>query len=54
MVRNVIDVGIIKKKLLAESKIQIYAKDVLTLLTLKLLKASFFDLKRKPSFDFLL
>ena len=42
MVRNVIGVGIIKKKLSAESKIQNYARDVLILLTLKLLKSSFF------------
>jgi len=52
MVKNVIDVGIIKKKLSMESKIQNYAKDVQILLILNLLKASFFDSKRKLSFDF--
>ena len=45
MVKNVIDVGIIKKKLLMESKIQNYAKDVQILLILNLLKTSFFDKK---------
>ena len=54
MVKNVIDVGIIKKKLLMESKIQNYAKDVQILLILNLLKSNFFDAKRKMSFDFLL
>ena len=54
MVKNVIDVGIIKKKPLMESKIQNYAKDVQILLILNLLKSNFFDLKRKLSFDFLL
>ena len=54
MVKNVIDVGIIKKKLLMESKIQNYAKDVRILLILNLLKSSFFDSKRKMGFDFLL
>ena len=54
MVKNVIGVGIIKKKLLVESKIQDYAKDVQILLILNLLKSSFLDLKRKLSFDFLL
>ena len=49
-----IDVGIIKKKLLMESKIQNDAKDVPILLILNLLKSSFFDSKRKLSFDFLL
>ena len=53
-VKNVIDVGIIKKKLLMESKIQNYAKDVQILLILNLFKSSFFDSKRKLSFDFLL
>jgi len=53
MVTNVIDVGIMKKKLLMEFKIQNYAKDVLILLILNPLKSSFFDLKRKLSFDFL-
>ena len=47
MVKNVIDAGIIKKKLLMESKIQNYAKDVQILLNLSLIKSSFFDLKRK-------
>ena len=42
MVKNVIDVGIIRKKLLMESKIQNYAKDVQRLLMLNLLKFSFF------------
>ena len=54
MVKNVIDVGIIKKKLLMESKIQNYAKDVQILLILNLIKSNFFDSKRKLSFDFLL
>ena len=54
MVKNVIDVGIIKKKLLMESKIQNYAKDVQISLILNLLKSSFCDLKRILSFDFLL
>jgi hypothetical protein len=54
MVKNVIDVGIIKKKLLMVSKIQNYAKDVQILLILNLTKSSFFHLKRKLSFDFLL
>ena len=54
MVKNVIDVGVIKKKLLMESKIQNYAKDVQILLILNLLKTSFFDLKRKLSFESLL
>ena len=53
-VKNAIDVGIIKKKLLVESKIQNYAKDVQILLILNLLKSNFFDAKRKMSFDFLL
>ena len=53
MVKNVIDVGIIKKKLLMESKIQNYAKDVQILLILNLFKSSFFDSKRKLSYDFL-
>jgi len=53
MVRNAIDAGIIKKKLLQESKKQNYAKDVLILLILNLLNSSFFDLKRKMSFDFI-
>ena len=47
MAKNVIGVGIIKKKLLVESKIQNYAKDVQKLLILNLLKASFFDSERK-------
>jgi len=51
---NVIDVGIIKKKLLLESKIQNYAKDVQILLIWIFLKSNFFDSKRKMSFDFLL
>ena len=54
MDKNVIDVGIIKKKLLMESKIQNYAKDVQILLILNLLKSNFFDAKRKMRFDFLL
>ena len=54
MVKNVIDVGIIKKKLLMESKIQNYAKDVQILSILNLLKSSFFDSKRKLRFDLLL
>ena len=54
MAKNVIDVGTIKKKLLMESKIQNYAKDVQKLLILNLIKSSFFDSKRKLSFDFLL
>ena len=54
MVKNVIGVGIIKKKPLMESKIQNYARDVQILLILNLLKSSFFDAKRKLSFDFLL
>ena len=54
MVKNVIDVGIIKKKFLMESKIQNYVKDVQILLILNLLKSSFFYLERKLSFDFLL
>ena len=41
MVKNAIDVGIIKKKLLMESKIQNYAKDVQILLILNFLKTSF-------------
>jgi len=53
MVKNVIDDGIIKKKLLKESKIQNYAKDVQILLILNLFKSSFVDSKRKLSFDFL-
>tara|TARA_B100000161_G_scaffold27406_1_gene16158 strand:+ start:93 stop:254 length:162 start_codon:yes stop_codon:yes gene_type:complete len=53
MVRNVTDVGIIKKKLLMELKIQNYANDVQILLIFNLLKASFFDLKRKICLDFL-
>ena len=52
MVRNVIGAGIIKKKLSMESKIQNYAKDVQILLIFNLLKASFFDLKRKICLDF--
>ena len=52
MVKNVIDVGIIKKKLLMESKIQNYAKDVQILLILNLIKSSFCDSERKQSFDF--
>ena len=51
MVKNVIDAGIIKKKLLVELKIQNYAKDVQILLILNLLKSSFFDLKRKMGCD---
>ena len=54
MVKNVIDVGTIRKKPLMESKIQNYAKDVQTLLILNLPKSSLFDLERKQSFDFLL
>ncbi len=54
MVKNVIDVGIIKKKLLMESEIQNYAKDVQILLILNLLKSNFFDSKRKLIFGFLL
>jgi len=54
MVKNVIDVGIIKKKLLMESKIRDYAKDVQILLILNVLKSNFCDSKRKVSFDFLL
>jgi len=54
MAKNAIDVGIIKKKRLMESKIQNYAKDVQILLILNLFKSSFFDSKRKVSFDFLL
>ena len=54
MVKNVIDVGIIKKKLLMEFKIQNYVKDVQMLLILKSLKSSFFYSKRKLSFHFLL
>ena len=54
MVKNVIDVGIIKKKFLMESKIQNYVKDVLMLLILNLIKSSFFYSKRKLGFDFLL
>jgi len=50
----VIDVGIIKKKLLMESRIQNYVGDVQILLILNLLKSSFFGSKRKLSFDFLL
>jgi len=53
MVKNVIDVGIIKKKFLMEFKIQNYAKDVQILLILNLFKSSFVDSKRKLSFDFL-
>ena len=53
MVKNVIDVGTIKEKLLMEYKIQNYAKDVQILLILNLLKSSFFDLKRNLCFDFL-
>ena len=52
-VKNVIDVGIIKKKFLVESKIQNYAKDVRILLIFNLLKSSFFDLEKKLRFDFL-
>ena len=36
-VENAIDVGIMKKKLLMESKIQNYVKDVQALLTLKII-----------------
>ena len=54
MVKNVIGVGIIKKKLLVVLIIQNYAKDVQTLLILNLPKSSLFDLERKQSFDFLL
>ena len=54
MVKNAIDVGIMKKKQLKGSKIQNYAKDVQVLLILSLFKSSFFDSKRKLSFDFLL
>ena len=54
MVKNVIDVGIIRKKLLVESKIQNYAKDVQILLISNLVKSNFFCSKRKLSFDFLL
>ncbi len=53
MGKNVIGVGIIKKKLLVESKTQNYAKDVQKLLILIFLKANFFYSKRKLSFDFL-
>ena len=53
MVKNVIGVGIIKKKFSVESKIQNYAKDVQILLILNLFKSSFVDSKRKLSFDFL-
>ncbi len=52
MVKNVIDVGIIKKKPLMESKILNYAKDVQILLILNPVKSSFSDLKRKLIFDF--
>ena len=52
MVKNVIDAGIIKKKLLMESKIQNYVNDVQKLLIFNLLKSSFFDLKRKICLDF--
>ena len=45
--KNVIDVGIIKKKLLVESKIQNYAKDVQILLILNLIKSSFCNSERK-------
>ena len=54
MVKNVIDAGIIKKKLLVESKIQNYAKDVQILLIFNFLKSNFFDSKRTLSIDFLL
>ena len=54
MVKSVIDVGIIKKKLLMEYKIQNYAKDVQILLILNFLKSNFYDSKRNLSFDFLL
>ena len=47
MAKNVIDVGIIKKKLLRELKIQNYAKDVQILLILNLLKSSFLIQKEK-------
>jgi len=50
----VIDVGIIKKKLLVVRKIQNYVKDVQILLILNLIKSSFLDSKRKLSFHFLL
>ena len=53
MVKNVIDAGVIKKKLLVESKIQNYAKDVQILLILNLFKSSFL-IQKKMSFDFLL
>ena len=51
-VKNVIDVGIIKMKFLAELKIQNYAKDVQKLLIMNLVKSNFFYLKRKASFYF--
>ena len=54
MVKNVIDAGIIKKKLLVEFTIQNYAKDVQILLILNVLKSNFCDSERKLSFDFLL
>ena len=45
MVKNVIDVGTMKKKFLVESKILNYAKDVQILLIFKVRKSNFFDLK---------
>ena len=54
MVKNVIGVGIIKKKPLMVSKTQNYAKDVQILLILNLIKSSFLDLKRKMNFGFVL
>jgi len=53
MDKNVIDVGIIKKKLLVAYKIQNYAKDVPQLLILNLINSSFFVLGRNWNFDFL-
>ena len=51
MAKNVIGVGIIKKKLLGDFKIQNCVKDVQTSLILNLLKSSFFN-EKKVNFYF--